>query len=318
MKFIKLLIALMIVVVLLNACQKQDSEISAKKEQVEQEKVYHIALVMKTLTNPFFITMERGAREAEKDLGIKLTVKTGSQETAITQQIDIIRRLIEDKVDAIVIAPASSIELVPVLAKAQQAGIVIVNIDNELDKATSLKYELKNVPFISVNNEEGAYLSAKFISKDVTKKSKAIILEGIRTAQNGIDRKNGAIKAFNENKNIELVASETANWKIDEGYEVFSQIWKKHKDLKLVFSANDMMALGVIQFLQDNNIKDVKVAAFDNIEEVKPHLQSGALSVTIDQQADVQGYKGIETAYKLLRNEPIESVVVSVIVVTKQ
>ena len=64
MKFIKLLITLMIVVVLLNACQKQDSEVSAKKEQVEQEKVYHIALVMKTLTNPFFITMERGDRKS--------------------------------------------------------------------------------------------------------------------------------------------------------------------------------------------------------------------------------------------------------------
>lgn len=317
MKTIRLFIALLITLVLLSACQKQDSAARTKREKVEEEKVFQIALVMKTLTNPFFITMEKGAREAERDLGIKLIVKTGSQETAIVQQIDIIRKLIDDKVDAIVIAPASSIELVPILAKAQQTGIVIVNVDNELDRATSKTYKLENVPFISVNNEEGAYLSAKAISEDVTKKSKAVILEGIRTAQNGIDRKKGAIRAFNENPNIEIIASESANWKIDKGYEVFATMWGKNKDIDLVFAANDMMALGVIQFLQDNNIPNVKVAAFDNIEEVKPLLQSGLLSVTIDQQGDVQGYKGIETAYRLLKKEPIEPIIVDVIVVTK-
>lgn len=316
MKIVKLLVVLMLLFAL-TVCQKQKESDQTVQNGTGKNASYEIALVMKTLTNPFFITMEKGAREAEKDLGIKLIVKTGSQETAIAQQIDIIRKLIKDKVDAIVIAPASSIELVPILAQAQQEGIVIVNIDNELDRETSVKYNLKNVPFISVNNDEGAYLSVKHISESVTNKSKAIILEGIRSAQNGIDRKNGALRAFKENKNIKVVASETANWKIDEAYEVFQKLWKKHPDLDLVFCSNDMMALGVVQFLEENNIKNVKVAAFDDIEEIKPHLASGAVSVTIDQQADVQGYKGIETAYKLLKKEPIESIIVSVIVVTE-
>ena len=314
MRFVKLLLLLNIIFLLV-ACKNQEQEVKERKVDISES--YRVALVMKTLTNPFFITMEKGAREAEKELGIDLIVKTGSQETAIAQQIDIIRKLIQDKVDAIVIAPASSIELVPILAQAQKSGIVIVNIDNELDKETSAKYNLKDVPFISVNNEEGAYLSVKHLTKDVTKKSQAVILEGIRSAQNGIDRKNGALKAFGEKNNIEVIASETANWKIDEAYEVFRNIWNEHKDIDLVFCSNDMMALGVVQFLKENNIDGVKIAAFDNIEEIRPHLKSGAVSVTIDQQADVQGYKGIETAYKLLQNETIESVTVNVIIITE-
>ncbi len=314
MKFFKFLL-IVIILLSLTVCQKQEKEMTeTSNENVEQ---YKIALVMKTLTNPFFITMEEGAREAEKDLGIDLIVKTGSQETAIAQQIDIIRKLIKEEVHAIVIAPASSIELVPILAQAQEKGIVIVNIDNELDKETSAKYNLKDVPFISVDNEEGGYLSAKYISKDITKRSKAVILEGIRSAQNGIDRKNGALRAFKENKNIEVIASETANWKIDEAYEVFANMWKNYQDIDLVFCANDMMALGVVQYLKENNIDNVKIAAFDNIAEIKSHLESGYVSVTIDQQADIQGYKGIETAYKLLNKQEIETLTVSVIIVTK-
>jgi len=315
MKIIKFFVAC-ILVLLLTVCQKETQTNNKQQKENQTPTKYDIALVMKTLTNPFFITMERGAREAEKDFNINLIVKTGSQETAIAQQIDIIRKLIKDEVDAIVIAPAGSIELVPILAQAQQAGIVIVNIDNELDTETCNKYNLVNVPFISVNNEEGAYLSVKHIIENVTKQTKAVILEGITSARNSIDRKKGALKAFQENKNIKVVASETANWKIDEAYEVFKNIWKEHKHIDLVFCANDMMALGVVQFLQENNINDVKLASFDNIEEIKPHLKSGAVSVTIDQQGDVQGYKGTETAYKLLNNEPIESTSVNVIVVT--
>ncbi len=316
MKILKLLV-FFVLLLSLTVCKKKDRNDQVQLNESPQQDKYQIALVMKTLTNPFFITMERGAREAEKDLGIQLIVKTGSQETAIAQQIDIIRKLIKDKVDAIVIAPASSIELVPILARAQQQGIVIVNIDNELDKDAAKKFNLKDVPFISVDNEEGAYLSAKYISENVSQKSNAVILEGIKSAQNGIDRKKGAMKAFEENKNITVISSKSADWKIDEAYEVFQNMWNENSNIDLVFCSNDMMALGVVQFLQENKIKDVKVAAFDNIEEIKPHLQSGAVSVTIDQQADVQGYKGIETAYKLLKKEPIESITVSVIVVTE-
>ena len=67
----------------------------------------NVALVMKTLTNPFFIEMEKGARRGAKEFGVNLLVRTGAQETSITQQIEIIDELIRDKVDAIVIARSS-------------------------------------------------------------------------------------------------------------------------------------------------------------------------------------------------------------------
>ena len=87
----------------------------------EQPKAFTIGLVMKTLTNPFFVEMEKGARQAEKDFGINLVVRTGAQETSIEQQITIVRDLIKENVDAIVIAPADSSELIPVLKEAQDA-----------------------------------------------------------------------------------------------------------------------------------------------------------------------------------------------------
>ncbi|MCU0523706.1 MAG: sugar ABC transporter substrate-binding protein [Elainella sp. Prado103] len=264
----------------------------------DQQEVTTIALVMKTLTNPFFVEMEKGARRAEAELGIRLIVKTAAQETSIEQQIGIIEDLIAAEVNAIVIAPGDSTELIPVLKKAQDAGITLINIDNRLNPSRSAELGLLNVPFISVNNEQGAYLSAKFISDQIRTPTQVVILEGIRTAQNAIDRKQGALRAFREDPNIDVVATETAHWKVDEAYEVTRRLFAKYPNIGAIFCANDMMALGALRYLKETDRQNILVAGFDALEEAKQAIRTGELAVSIDQQAAEQGYLGIHYAAK--------------------
>ena len=273
---------------------------------------------MKTLTNPFFVEMEKGARKAESELGIQLIVKTAAQETSIQQQIEIVDELVNLKVDAIVIAPGDSKELIPSLKKAQDAGIKVVNIDNRLDADLSKQLGLSDVPFISVDNEAGSYLSAKFISDQVKTPAKAVILEGILSARNAQDRSNGAKRAFKENPNITLVATESANWKIDEAYEVIGRLFRTNPDIGLIFCSNDMMALGVIQYLTENKLDKVLVAGFDNLQEAQQAIRDGKLQNTIDQQAALQGYTGVASAVRMIKGEEVSpDTLVDVLLVTK-
>jgi ribose transport system substrate-binding protein len=307
-KYLKLLILSTFLSVLLTACHEAGSQ----KEVVHEEKQASkktIALVMKTLTNPFFIDMEKGAREAEKEFDINLIVKTGAKETSIEQQIAIVENLIHSKVDAIVIAPGSSTELIPVLKKAQDAKIPIVNIDNRLDPQLSAKMGLVNVPFISVDNENGAYLAVKYIADGITKPTNAVIIEGIRGVDNAEQRKKGALKGFEENRNIKIVASETANWNIDEGYSVMERILSSKTDIGLVFCANDMMALGAVQYLEKAGKKDVLVAGYDALAEAKNAISNGKMAVTIDQQASQQGYIGIKYALDMINGLTLKETV---------
>jgi ribose transport system substrate-binding protein len=311
------LIVLILAILVVSGCGSDEKK--EKSTPVPTPAPYTIALVMKTLTNPFFVEMEKGARQAEQDMGIQLIVRTAAQETSIEQQIQIVDELIAEKVNAIVIAPGDSLELIPVLKKAQDAGIVVVNIDNRLDQQFSQEKGLVNVPFISVNNEQGAYLSAKVVSDLVKEPTEALIFEGIRSAGNAQDRKAGAERAFAENSNITVVASETANWKIDEAYTLAQTLFDAHPNVKVVFCANDMMALGVVQYLQETGRKDVLVAGYDALDEAKQAVKDGTMVVTIDQQAARQGYAGVDAAVKLLKGETVEpEVLVDVLVVTQE
>src|SRR6185436_13512722 len=113
----------------------------------------------------------------------------------IEQQIAIIEQLTRAKVDAIVIAPGDSYRLVPGLRKAQEAGIAIVNVDNRLDPESARKAGLVNVPFISVDNRRAVYSATKFLLEGQRQAAQAAIIEGIRSASNAEDRKQGALLA---------------------------------------------------------------------------------------------------------------------------
>ena len=267
-----------------------------------------VGLVMKTLTNPFFVEMEKGARRAEKENGITLTVKTAAQETSIEQQIQLVNDLIAAKVDAIVIAPGDSQSLIPTLKKAADAGIKLVNIDNRLDAQALQQAGLTEVPFLGVDNEAGAFKAGAFLATKVSTPTRAAILEGIRSADNARQRMEGARRALLENKQIKLVASETANWKIDEASTTSKAMFKTHPDIKLLFAANDMMALGALKYLQESGKADVKVAGFDALSEAMTEIKAGHLHATIDQQAAEQGYQGVVMALRMLKGEKVPPV----------
>jgi len=264
-----------------------------------------IALVMKTLTNPFFIEMERGARRAEQEFGLELLVRTAAQETSIEQQIGIVDQLIRDRVAAIVIAPGDSVELIPVLKKAQDAGLLVVNIDNRLSPEFSRKMGLLAVPFISVDNEAGAYAAVRAVTAGVDRPTQAALIEGIRGAANADDRKRGALRALAENPQIQVVAQESAHWKIDEALAVARGIFEQHPDVRILFCANDMMAIGAMKYLAGAGRSQVRVIGFDALEQAREAVRAGRLAATVDQQAAAQGYLGVVYAVKALRGDQV-------------
>ena len=120
-----------------------------------------VALVMKSLANEFFLTMEDGAKTYQKDHSADFDLISNGikDETDTSSQIRIVEQMIVSKVDALVIAPADSKALVPVLKKASDAGIKVVNIDNRLDPEV-LKSKSLDIPFVGPDNRKGARLVA--------------------------------------------------------------------------------------------------------------------------------------------------------------
>lgn len=285
----------------LTACGTEDT--TADKPPKPEGKP-EICLVMKSLANEFFQDMEKGAKAHVAERGdLKLDASGIQNETDVDGQVALIDKCITKQVQAIVLAPADSKALVQSVAKAQKAGIKVVNIDVRLDQKALQQAGVTDVPYVGPDNRLGAKKSGEVLAKTLGKGAKVVILTGNPGADNAAQRQAGFEDAVKEGK-LELVSTKTAHWETDEANTVFGNLLTAHPDIQGVMSSNDSMSLGALKVIEERNPK-IKVASFDNIPAIRPYLKKGEVVSTVDQFASKQAADGIDFAMKMLDGETI-------------
>ena len=267
-----------------------------------------IALIMKSLANEFFKTMEEGARAHHKEHEdqYELTVVGIKDEQDVGKQIDYVELMIAQGMDAIVIAPADSKALVPVCKRAMDAGIIVVNIDNKFDAAVLEDKGIK-IPFVGPDNRKGARLAGQYLAGKLKPVDKVAIIEGVPNAFNGIQRKLGFEDAMKEG-GMNIVSSQSGYWETAKAEPIVSALTTEYPDLKAVLCANDSMALGAIAAIKAaGKSDDILVIGFDNITAVQKLLKDGKILCTVDQHGDKLALFGIEYALEMLKGKAAPS-----------
>ncbi|WP_263262064.1 sugar ABC transporter substrate-binding protein [Pseudomonas sp. RIT-PI-S] len=267
-----------------------------------------VALVMKSLANEFFLTMENGAKDYQKEHAAEFDLISNGikDESDTAAQIRIVEQMINSKVDALVIAPADSKALVSVLKKATDAGIKVVNIDNQLD-ATVLKGKGLEVPFVGPDNRAGARKVGEYLASRLTKGDEVGIIEGVPTTTNARQRTAGFQDAMGS-AGMKVVSVQSGNWEIDKGNAVATAMLNEYPDLKALLAGNDSMALGAVSAVRAaGKTGKVQVVGYDNIKAIAPMLKDGRVLATADQYAARQAVFGIEEALRRVKGEKTES-----------
>ncbi|HYE66767.1 MAG TPA: sugar ABC transporter substrate-binding protein [Pyrinomonadaceae bacterium] len=279
-----------------------------------------IAFVMKTANNPFFIEMQRGAEEAAKKLGVNLIVQAAEREVDVEKQMQIVENLIQTKVAALCVTPSGSREIVPAIDKANRAGIPVLIIDTRVDAKALSESSGKIASFIGSDNYEGGKIAGEHIAKRLGGRGKVAVLEGIPGHETGDSRLRGFRDAIKATPGIEIVASQTANWERDQGFNVFQNILQSHPDVQAVFACSDLMALGAVEAIAAaKKTGQIIVVGFDASSEAREAVQRGTMDATVAQSPSMMGALAVENAYRLVQGEQIkEEIVVPIQLVTKE
>jgi ribose transport system substrate-binding protein len=124
-------------------------------------------------------------------------------------QLEDIRNLISAKVNAIVVNPADPAGIKDALAEATKAGIVVVAVDQTVTEPTAY--------IISNNQEEYAYLGAKWLFQTLGGKGDVVYMRGAAGASADSDRDKGFKKALAEFPDIKVVHEVFTGWQQDQG-----------------------------------------------------------------------------------------------------
>jgi ribose transport system substrate-binding protein len=286
---------------LLAACALSACALARVGETRAESDKATVALVLKSLDDPFVVSMIEGARNYQRHYASQLDLTTNGTLTDndVVGQIRIVESLIEAKTNAIVIAPADSKALLPVAVRAIAAGIIVIAIDNPFDEAAQDVASV-TIPFVGPDSRRGAKLVGGYLGTKLKAGDEVGIIEGPQNDRNSQQRTVGFKEAMNA-AGMRIADTDGGDWTVASGKAAALQMLYAHPTLRGLLCANDNIAMGAIDAIRiAGKTGRVMVTGYNNIEAVQPMLDDGRLLATVEQFGARQAVFGVDVAVKAL------------------
>jgi ribose transport system substrate-binding protein len=262
-------------------------------------KDYKMTLIAGVKGDEFYITMDCGAQEKAKELGVSLDFQ-GPDQFDAAQQTPIVDAVTAKSPDAILIAPTDTKALfAPITQAAQNSKIVLV--DTTLDDPSMA------VSQIASDNLEGGRTAGTTLLDLIGGKGKVMVVNvkpGISTTD---QRGQGFEEAVKGKPGVEYLGQEYSQDDPAKAAAIVTATLAKNPDLKGIFAANLFSAEGAASGLrQAGKLGDVKIVGFDAGPKQVQDLKDGLVQALIAQKPADIGAQGVEQAYNALEGKPTE------------
>ena len=254
-------------------------------------------------TNPFRIAETESIRDEAKKQDVKKLIATNAQNQIQKQNSDI-RDMLAQGVDILIVAPYTATGLEPAFQAAAEQDVPVFLIDREVTAEPCENY----ITFMGSNFYRQGQQAADLLAEATNEEAQVAILEGTPGASVTTDRQNGFVEQLDsEYPNMEVVASQTANFVRTEGQTVMEQLLQSNPDLNAVYAHNDEMALGAIQAIRDAGMapgKDIKIVSIDGTEGAVQALANGEMNGVVESNPRF-GPLAFQTIEQFLTGQPI-------------
>ncbi|GED17170.1 sugar ABC transporter substrate-binding protein [Aneurinibacillus migulanus] len=272
---------------------------TSKETQVAkgQEGKPKVAVVLKTVSSQYWKFVEAGAKKAFQDLGVEGTVVGPASESQIMEQVNMMEDVLNQKPDALVVAPTQPATAIPVFDRYKQAGIPVLLVDSDANWTDK-------TAFIGTDNTTAGKTGGEALAKMLKKGDKVALIAGALGNPATDERIKGAKEALTS-AGMVIAAEQPADSDKDKAMSVMENMLQTNPDIKGVFSANDDMAIGALRAVTAKGL-DIKVIGTDGTIEAVESILSGKLAGSVAQSPYNMGYKGVENAVKAIKGEAVE------------
>ena len=255
----------------------------------------HVALIVKNLTNPFFVYMKWGGEAAANKYDVDYTCLAPEQAGSVEGQIRIMEDLIQKGVDAIVVVPIDSRGIVTGIERANDAGVPVL-----VSNTRALGGDF--MAFAGIDHTAMAEEMGRYVVEKLGGKGKIIELEGTTGAQSSIDRGTGFANVFSKEPGIEVLTRTTAEYNKAKAMQVTEDLLVRYDDIDAIVCYNDSMALGAIEALKAaGRLDEVMVTGTDANKDALDSLRRGEMTATVDSNPVAQTFVPVEAAIRYLK-----------------
>ncbi|GFZ77173.1 sugar ABC transporter [Elstera cyanobacteriorum] len=260
-------------------------------------------LITKTETNPFFVKMKEGAAAAATKSGITLQTFAGKLDGDVETQVAAVESCIAGGAKGILITPSDSRALVPVVAKARQAGVLVIALDTPLEPASA-----SDAVFATDNFKAGELIGKWAAAKmgDKAKSAKIALLD-LSAQQVSVDylRDQGFLKGFGidikdpkkigDETDARIVGHDVTAGNEEGGRKAIENLLQRDPSINMVYTINEPAAAGAYEALKALGIeKNVTIVSVDGGCPGVRNVKQGVIGATSMQFPLLMAAKGIE------------------------
>ncbi|MBA2596354.1 MAG: substrate-binding domain-containing protein [Chloroflexia bacterium] len=273
---------------------------------------YKLLAVVKTLSNEYWQTMERGYNEAAAEKGVTIDVLSVPTEQDTEQQLNQLQTALAQDYDAIMVSPITPTNLIPALLAASEAGIPIINVDEKVDPAAAEEAGVALTTVIASDNRDAGARAAQYMIDTIPDGGQVAIIEGKAGNQSGLDRKEGFEEAILAAGTFEIVASQPADWDGQRALDVATNILQANPDIVGFYAANDTMALGVVEAVRAaGKLDQITIIGTDAIPAALTAVEAGDLEGTVAQFPAEEARIATSLAILALQGSPVDGFIPS-------
>jgi len=267
-----------------------------------------IPIIVKDTTSFYWQIVLAGARQAGKDLGVKVPELGAQSESNINGEISILENAVATKPAAIVIAPTEFKALGQPVDEAAKK-VPVIGIDSAADsKAFS--------SFLTTDNVNAGRIAADGLAAAITAKyGKPEGDVALITSLPGVGSLDQRAKGFKDElaakyPGLKLVADKVADGQATTALNIMTDLITANPNLRGVFASNLIMAQGAGQAVAENKKADtIKLIGFDSDQKLIGFLKDGTIAGLMVQDPYRMGYDGIKTALAVSKGEKVQQFV---------
>ena len=278
-----------------------------------------VSLIVKTTSNPFFVSMQDGAKKAAEADGVDLKLAAGKADGDEETQIQAIENAISKGDKGILITPNGP-SVVDALKKAKDAGLFVIALDTPPDPA-----DAADITFATDNFAAGELIGKWTAAQLAGKKATIALLDlfddkvvsvdynrdqgflsglGIDTAdkkKNGDEAKTGKYTG-GKGGDYEIVGSQATQGAEDGGRTAMETLLAKNPNVNVVYTINEPAAAGAFEALKSaGKEKDVLVVSVDGGCSGVNNVKAGVIGATAQQYPVKMAELGVKAIVELAK-----------------
>ena len=205
---------------------------------------------------------------------------------------DAVKAVLEFECDGLLFAPIFYEESVQFLTEYKKTTIPVVMIDSNIDSDIQHAY-------VGQDAFQSGYLAGRLISFAVKNERHILIFKITREIESTsvyLQRIKGFRSFFNDHEDLKNFKFSEVTIK-DSGIDQLSL--EMFAGINSVFVPNSRAYI-VARFLEQNNIRGVRIIGYDLLKENIDYMNKGVIDFLINQRPEEQGYMGVNYLYKKL------------------